>query len=997
MRNRLGNLGWIAAVAILWLLPTYALAQSQATTGVVEGAVVSGEGKTLAGATVVLRNLGTNLKRSYVADDEGRFQAPLLPTGEYELTAELTGYVPEASTIKVSVGASVVVNIVMWTAGEVIEISGKGSALDRRSAVSTSFDSKAVEGLPNNGRNFLGLMTLTPGVTVVQGPDGDEISVNGQRGIHNNVMVDGADFNNPFFGEQRGGQRPAFTFNLDAVEQVVVTANGANAEFGRSGSGFVTVLTKSGTNDFSGTAHLFGKDDAISARGKKADGSIDPQYAFDQEQVGFTLGGPIVKDKAFFFTSVDIQRGRSTKQTDPARIEQRVVDALAALGSPNENGSITRTNDARVALAKIDWHLNPENLLTLRYNYTWSEQKNGTFDVDSWGRSANATEKDSSNALTGTLLSTLTPHLYNEFRFQLAREDRPRPYDGPMLTGQNRPLPDTAFDFVHGYRFGEPFFIPVDYNDTRLQLTDNMSLVRGRHLFKAGVEYNRTNISQTFRGFANGRYIFDSTDGFLNFVRNPSYVECSDGTSSDSGKCPSGTTIVGPVLTYLQQAGVGGRTAEEAGTQSILVHETAAFLQDTWQVHPRVKLDYGLRWEAQIEPDPITPPDKVFFAGFIGKSKDGQEFPSDGKIPSDYSMWQPRLAVAVDAAGDGSTVLRGTAGLYYSRIPGLALASSRSTNGSIGQTVFRSSALTDVLGPVPAYNAPLPQPASGDPFKPDVFVFDKNFRNPRTTATSLSVERVLEADLSASATFNYAVTDFLTRFANRNDPLLGSPWSTGLGADGTNGINTLTVVESTAHSKYWGLTLGLRKDFSHRVAFQLNYTYSKDRSDDDNERDPFSFRYAKITDLNAEWGLSDRDQTHRLNGWLLAVLPGDVELNARYSYRSAQPKSITFNGPGCANGCDSVTPQDRINPDGSVTQRNLGRKDNAFSSLDVRLSRVFHTGQYVVEPVLEVFNLFNATNLRRPEVTNLVFNFDGTVQSGAGDPLQVQLGLRAKF
>jgi hypothetical protein len=201
-----------------------------------------------------------------------------------------------------------------------------------------------------------------------------------------------------------------------------------------------------------------------------------------------------------------------------------------------------------------------------------------------------------------------------------------------------------------------------------------------------------------------------------------------------------------------------------------------------------------------------------------------------------------------------------------------------------------------------------------------------DFRNPRTTAFSLAVERVLESDLSASVTFNYAETDFLTRFANRNDPLLGSPWGTGLGADGTNGINTLTVVESTAHSKYWGVTLGLRKEFSHHVAFQLNYTYSKDRSDDDNERDPFSFRYAKITDLDAEWSLSDRDQTHRLNGWLLAQLPGDVDLNARYSYRSAQPKSIHFNGPECADGCDALTPQDRINPDGSVTQRNLGSK-----------------------------------------------------------------------
>src|SRR5262245_9186634 len=321
MRKLRGKTGWTAAaVAILWLLPTSVWGQSQATTGVVEGAVVDGEGKSLAGATVLLRNVGTNLKRSYVADEDGRFLAPLLPTGDYEITADLAGYVPEGRTIRVSVGTSVIVSIVMWPAGEVIEISGKASVLDRRAEVSTSFDSGAVAGLPNNGRNFLDLMTLSPGVTIVQGPDGDEISVNGQRGIHNNVMVDGADFNNPFFGEQRGGQRPAFTFNLDAVEQVVVVANGANAEFGRSGSGFVTVLTKSGTNDFSGSAHLFGKHDALSARGEKADGTPDPEFAFNQQQLGFTFGGPIVKDKVFFFTSLDVQRGRSTKQIGRAHV-----------------------------------------------------------------------------------------------------------------------------------------------------------------------------------------------------------------------------------------------------------------------------------------------------------------------------------------------------------------------------------------------------------------------------------------------------------------------------------------------------------------------------------------------------------------------------------------------------------------------------------------------------------------------------------------------------
>src|SRR4029077_18405284 len=123
------------------------------------------------------------------------------------------------------------------------------------SAEATHLPAEVVSALPNNGRHYLNLTLLTPNAAITQGPDGDVLSVGGQRGIHNNVSVDGADFNNPFFGEQRGGQRPPFTFNLDAVQEIVVTSGGASAEFGRSGSGFVNVITKSGTNQLRGSLH----------------------------------------------------------------------------------------------------------------------------------------------------------------------------------------------------------------------------------------------------------------------------------------------------------------------------------------------------------------------------------------------------------------------------------------------------------------------------------------------------------------------------------------------------------------------------------------------------------------------------------------------------------------------------------------------------------------------------------------------------------------------
>ncbi|HJW93484.1 MAG TPA: carboxypeptidase regulatory-like domain-containing protein [Thermoanaerobaculia bacterium] len=966
----------------LSLLPILALAQSQATTGVIEGTVVDASGAVLPGVTVTVRNTATNYEQTVVTDRDGRFRGVLLPLGPYEVGASLEGFGKQLQKgLQLQVGQTLTTSFKLTQAvSEQIVVTAAAPLIETaRVEGATRIDEKSVSGLPNNGRNFMELTKLTPGVSIVQGPDGDELSINGQKGIQNNVSVDGADFNNPFFGEQRGGQRPAFTFNLDAVKEISVVADGANAEFGRSQAGFVNVVTKSGTNELDGTAHFVLKDDSLSSRAKDASSKFDSH----QYQTGFTLGGPLMKDKLFYFGAFDVQKAESTKQTDPGRIEQRVIDALAALGSPNENGPIKRTNDARVLLAKADWTQSAKNLFTFRYNYTWSEQKNGTFDVDTWGRSANAIERDSSNAVTGALVSTFTSDLLNEFRFQFAKENRPRPYNGPLITGQGRPLPDTAFDFANSYRFGEPFFIPVRYYDTRVQFNNNVSFLRGAHSYKAGFEYNKVNSVQTFLGFANGRWIFDSTDGFLEDLKNHTNKH---------------------VLLYLQQAGVGDVSVEDAGTQSIPQKEPAVFAQDSWQATPNLNVQYGLRWEAQIEPDPITPADQVFFAPFIGKTSKGQEFPSNGKIPSDRKMWEPRLGFSWNPSGDSKSVLRANAGIFYGRIPGLSLASSRSTNGSRGQTIARLTAFNPD-GCLPVYPNLLAARCLGAPNHPDVFVFDKDFSNPRTRSAAVSWEQELITDYSFLVKYNYAKSDHITRFINGNDPLLGSPWSAGLGADGTNGIGTLTVVQSSARSLYQGVTLGVTRRPTSHMQFQLYYTYSKDKSDDDNERDPFSFRYAKITDLGPEYSYSDRDQRHRVNGWLLYNAPAGFDINVRYSYRSPQPQSLScvvsesFCGKDAFGGSRfmaiAASPTDRINPDGSVTQRNLGRKDNRYSSFDLRFSKPFRLGNgMTAEPAIDIFNLFNSRNPKHPEVTNLIFNFDGTVQSGIGDPRQAQVAMR---
>jgi len=1000
--SRLTRALWTALILLCASMASVpARAQSQATTGVIEGIVLDESGAPIPGATVTFKNTATNFERVVSTDTDGRFRGLLLPLGPYRVTVAMSGFATLVREgLNLAVGQAVNLSLVLKvsTVQEQVVVTADVPLVETTRAEGTDrIDDAAIRGLPNNGRNFLDFTKLTPGVSIVQGPDGDELTINGQKGIANNISVDGADFNNPFFGEQRGGQRPPFTFNLDAVKEVVVVAEGAPAEFGRSNGGFVNVVTKSGTNDLHGTVHSYFKSDSLSSPPKRADGTKASKYDFSQQQLGFTLGGPLKKDKAFYFVAFDYQNGNSTKQTDASRIEQRVVDFFSSLGSANENGPIERTNDARVLLTKVDWQLSPNHLLTLRYNYTWSEQVNGTFDVDSWGRSANAIERDYSHAGSGSLISSLSPQVLNEFRFQFAREYRPRPYNGPDITGQNRPLPDTAFDFGRGYRFGMPFFIPVKYYDQRLQFNDNLSLVTGRHALKVGAEVNAVKSVQTFIGFANGRYIFSSTDGFLNYARNPRYVECSNGTTSQTGTCSGGASVTGPVLLYLQQAGVGGLSVEDAGTQDIPQTNIAFFAQDKWQPSRKLTIQYGLRWEGEKQADPITPASQVFYAPLIGKtvtnSAGTHTFPSDGTIPSDWKMFQPRIGISWDPKGDGRTAVRLNGGIFYGRVPGLSLASSRSTNGSRGQTLFRNSALTGILGPVPAYPNLIPQSEIGSPFLPDVFVFDRNFRNPRTYHASAAVERQIGTDFSILAQYNYAAGRKITRFLNLNDPLLGSPWSSGLPPGGANGISTLTTVSSNAKSNFNGVTLGLTKRWSQNYQFQVNYSLSWDKSDDDNERDPFTFRYVKITDLGAEYGYSDRDQRHRVNGFFLWQTPGKVNVNFRYSYRSAQPLSL--NAQGGVSQVPFGSTSDRIRADGSIVQRNTGRKDNTFSALDLRLSREFKLGKSAaLEPIIEVFNVFNGTNLLVPQNTNLIFNFDGTIRAGLGDPRQMQLGAR---
>jgi len=948
------------SIAIGLFLTVAIFAQSQSTTGLIQGTVYDQSAAVVPGATITLRNVGTGYERMVMSNSDGFFSAPLLPLGTYRVTTEAGGFSNSVlENVRVTVGQTQALRINMKAGGAVntVDVTAQSEGVEvARTELSTQIDERAVENLPINSRDFSRFVQLTPGVSVVQGPDGDEITINGQKGIQNNVSIDGADSNNPFFGEQRGGQRPAFTVSLEAIQEFQVVPVGASAEFGRSSGGFINAVTKSGTNDFHGAAFMFFRNDALSSQNPDAVSAGLPTEDSRTFQFGGAVGGPIKQDRAFFFLAYERNDGKSNK---PNSIDPVLANIFSTrFNSPNEETVIERTDVADVFLAKVDININNSNLLTMRHNYSRAEQVNGTFDVPTWGSSANGRETDNSNAFITQLVTTFSSNVLNEFRFQWAKENRPRFYDGPDL-------PDTTIGTFAGdisYRFGRPFFLPVPSDDRRFQFTNNVTYITGNHSIKTGADLNFTKVSQTFIGFARGRYIFAAGtigDAIQNFQ---DYIDGVDG---------SGLSL------YLQFAPIGNRTVEEAGTQAYNTFEPGIYVQDTWNPRSNLTFNLGFRWEAQYQPDPINNPADTRYGQFLNNPN----FTSDGLIPDFTDGYQPRFGVSWSPGNDGKTAVRFGAGIYYARIPGLVVAGPRNTDGVIAGNIFRDGTFPAFL--LPTYPTPLPT-AGFDAFDPGVAVFERNFKNPRTIQYSASVEREIYKDINLLVAYNYAKSTRLTRFVDRGDARLynGVAIFSGAVANGVagSGIGEIRSTESSAKSLYQGLTFGLTKRFTNNFQFQVNYLLSWDKSDDDNERDPFTFRYVDPRDLGPEYGFSDRDQRHRFNAFATFALPHDITVSPIVQYRSAQPVSAVNRG---------AFP--------NIIERNTLRLDNEFFTFDFRASKAFKITEKVsIEGIFEAFNLFNNRNQRsvpRP----LTFNFDGTVSAGFGEPRQAQIGARLKF
>ena len=636
---------------MLTSLAVPASAQSQASTAEINGRVVDAQGGVLPGVTVTAKNEATGYVRTAVTNNEGLFGLPLLPPGNYEVSMELPGFASASRRAQLTVGASVNLNQTLQVTGvsETVQVTAGAPLVETTTSIrTTTVGEEAIDNLPINGRRFQDFVTLTP--TVQVDTSRGQLSFAGQRGINANVNIDGADYNQPFFGGLRGGERSnnAFTVPQEAVQEFQVVAAGYSAEFGRSTAGLVNVITKSGTNNMSGSGFY------VNRHRKLADKNAFGQTAAPtQQQFGGAFGGPIQRDRLFFFGAYEQQVFRN---------ERAVAFNLTGIAPTADNSEaydyyrsletdFAATNDAIATLGKVDYQWPAGSRVSLRYSFSTNKALNSNATGNALeatttsALSNNGTEKNGTNTFVGQFTTAIRSNLLFEARGQYSREKRPREANEESPTVQNS---------VGNY--GTVNFLPTTQKDWRGQGAANLTAVAGTHTVKAGVEYNHVYADQKFGFNQFGRWTINGS------AASALEVLTLGGPTANRFDVP--LTGAATTATYLKQL---GNLALDFATD-----EMGVFVQDSWRATPRLTINAGVRYEAGFNPTPEANND------FMVNALRGVTFPvgrtaDPTQIPDQTNQFAPRVGFAWDVTGDGRTVLRGHSGLYFARTPGLLL------------------------------------------------------------------------------------------------------------------------------------------------------------------------------------------------------------------------------------------------------------------------------------------------------------------------------------
>jgi outer membrane receptor protein involved in Fe transport len=960
---------WIAVLTLALALP--ALAQTDVTTSRITGTVGDADGGALPGATVEVRNLDTGYAATATSRADGFYQIVNLPIGRYSVTASLSGFrTATRPEVRVDLGSvpTVEFRLQLSSVTESVTVTSTAHAVEvTNTAVGETIQTEQLKNLPSSGRDFKNLVLLTP-ETRIESERGT-LSVAGERGINTNVTVDGVDYNNPFFGGTVAGAegRAPLSLSQESIKEFSVITNGASVEFGRSGGGFVNVITKSGTNQLHGSGFFYWQPQDLTA--KFANGVAPADQ--DKKQYGASLGGPILPDKLFFFGSYDRQNQSLTVPINPTVLDPSIFAKYPVLAGPD---NYVQTRNGWVAFGRIDFQAAAAHRFMGRVNYAKYDGDNGTNSSTSDTLQHNGVEGMTSTQFVGTYSGQFSASLLNDLNFNYNKEDTPRADKGLGL-------PEIQ---VGGARYGEVSFLPITSTVKRYEVGDTVTYLLQSHVFKLGGDYNDTSVTQTFKGNWRGVFVFNNVADLL----------------------------AGKYFQYRQFGGVGGLTADQAGTVDFGQKEYAGFIQDQWFISPKLTVTAGVRFEYLDNPNlPVL----NYTRGTSGA------YPLTGQIADVKDQWSPRLSMSYSP--DPKTAVRLAAGRYWSRTPALLWSQLFSSNGLKG-TQYTSRTNTAGLDPTDP-NCKVGTTSCFDPLAPpwgvnwtpagvervnlsgipagaagqSVFTVDPNFTNPHTDRITLGFEREVVSEITAMMNFTYAKGYNLERLTDANRAYDGTISANGEPHYSSTRPNTFystnTQYVSDAHSKYYAVDFVAQKRFANNFSAGVTATWSRDYDEDSNERNFSGIQAEDFNDLAAAYGPSARDQRWRASAnavWLTPWYGIGFAGSARFTTGSAYTgrTNFDFNNDGQSGtdrptlGCTpigtSTTNFDCSN--GSHIGRNSFRQPSTYS-VDVRLQKVFHVGPGDFGLAVDCFNCTNTGNKFVPSANQTFGRVPGPVGSPA--------------
>ncbi len=939
-------------VLLIYSTPAIVFSQ-QAANATLTGTITDPHGAVVSGVTITATQKATGVKRETVTNDDGLYVLSNLAPGDYDLSVESHGFARISKTgISLNVGQTVTLNVsleISVSESVVIDQVHPPSLIDNSdSLIHGIINSREVETLPLNGRNFLELALLIPGNAPAPNFDPTKtntvvISSAGQLGRGANVTIDGVDTNDDVVGGS------IQNISQEAIQEFQIATNRFSAQLGRSGSSVINVVTKQGTNELHGSGSFYFRDDKLQALPATFDRSLDRSPAFDRQQYAFALGGPIKKNQAWFFGS----------------FENRNQDGVVLVGTRDLASRTIRRDfadsplDDFMTTDRIDWTPTSRDRLGFRYSFEREKGIAASTLIRSIGSaSQRQSSENKSHSFLANYSRVITPRDINNFNFTFS--------DFSNDTLPVAPGPQLTFPSIQD---GASFRVPQQTKQRRFQFSDTYSLIRGNHAFYLGGEIQRVQSNLDLKVFQQGR--IELIEDFADFDRN------GDGHVDDNDL----------LFAVTLRSGFPERSLLLPDANNTYL---AGFVQDDWRVHPQFTLNLGLRYELDTDVKNVSRTGELnpLILPFV-----------HGERHKDTNNFAPRVGFNYSTA-DMRTSIHAGYGIYYDRVTLEIQTLERGLDGRALPVEVRAGNLFFIppqflFDPVNGVFPP-PAPTLANPFTGFVLpgagagginIIDNNLQNPTVHQMNVGVQREFDRNFALRADYvrNVGTHFIIGRVIGTVpfNPVVGGP-------------DIVKNLESSVRTKYDGLLLSLEKRFANQYQFRASYTLSRSSNYANDDQIPFSNGPIDSNDLRREYGPTPNDQRHRFTFSGLFQLPGDLRLAPILTLASSVPVDILLpdgssricelqRNAGARQfhtGAELNAALSQINAAGGSLCPNadpstgfrprvllpLVRDDlqlgDSFSSLDVRVSKVFRLGErWSIEPIAEVFNLFNVTNV----------------------------------